>query len=967
MTQPAARLVAAGRRGVHVSRSSARPRLVGAKTRPPPVAASVVDRPRLYARLDLGATRRVTFVGGAAGSGKTTLVASWLASAGGGRVPRDSTVDTLAGADSVAWVSLDADDRDPVLLWTYVLRALRQLPTLAGSPPASMPAPTTVDGAYLTDLAAALEGLPRRTVLVFDDVHRLGPAGPALDSLLRILRMAIPRLSTVLCSRTGCPPGLAWARLAGDMVEIPGSDLACTPAEVAELMLHSGLSPDGSEVNDIIHNGQGWIGGLSLALARVDGQGGGSVAAALSARHGPLAEYLEAEVLSAQEPWLRDFLTSTGVAPVLTGELAGDLSGRADGAAVLDRLRHDNLFLTEEAGGDSRSYRYSPLFRDFLVCRARVEAPSEYAASCVRAADWYARAGRPALAAQVAAEAGDWSRVAAAAVGGAAVDTWGPDGPALDQVWRLLPRPAFGDGVALAAAQAFAAALRGDAAVAGECVRVVRDSLGSRDQLGSRDRLDGRDRLDHGGPDGAARTDQAFASHALLDLVSLLLTRSGGDHMAAAEVAREVLDQLDHSRACLLPWAPRLRTVAEVHLGVARMWTDGVADPLRDAAVSARQTGLVRSELDAAGHRALLLALRGQALAALELVDEVEARARDVIGGPGARTAATGAAGAPTAVPSAGPSTGCARVARALAYRLMDEPDRVRVPELDAVVTDGEPADGLAAALVRAGAYRSAGDLAAAATVLSGCRDRTPPRLLRDWHTIEEAELAIAAGHPDRALREVTPLAGRDPTGPAGPNARDPYPLAALARITAARAQLALGAPAQARSLLAGLCGGDPDPGPLGRTEAWLLEALAADRLGHEGAVRIALGAALAAAGPQRLRRPFADGGPPVRALLRRHHDLSAEHPFHLEVCPQETVGRSGAEEPERFGLVEPITERESVVLRYLPTLLTTGDIARELSVSPNTVKTHLKSLYRKLAVGSRRDAVHRARRLSLL
>ena len=63
----------------------------------------------------------------------------------------------------------------------------------------------------------------------------------------------------------------------------------------------------------------------------------------------------------------------------------------------------------------------------------------------------------------------------------------------------------------------------------------------------------------------------------------------------------------------------------------------------------------------------------------------------------------------------------------------------------------------------------------------------------------------------------------------------------------------------------------------------------------------------------------------------------------------------------------EPITIRETVVLRYLPTLLTMNDIARELSVSPNTVKSHLRHIYRKLDVGSRRDAVRQARRLGLL
>ncbi len=68
-----------------------------------------------------------------------------------------------------------------------------------------------------------------------------------------------------------------------------------------------------------------------------------------------------------------------------------------------------------------------------------------------------------------------------------------------------------------------------------------------------------------------------------------------------------------------------------------------------------------------------------------------------------------------------------------------------------------------------------------------------------------------------------------------------------------------------------------------------------------------------------------------------------------------------------RTGLVEAVTEREGVVLRYLPTLLTTDDIAAELCVSRNTVKSQIRSIYRKLGVARRRDAVHRARMLDLL
>ena len=169
--------------------------------------------------------------------------------------------------------------------------------------------------------------------------------------------------------------------------------------------------------------------------------------------------------------------------------------------------------------------------------------------------------------------------------------------------------------------------------------------------------------------------------------------------------------------------------------------------------------------------------------------------------------------------------------------------------------------------------------------------------------------------------------------------------------VTAARDQLSRAARAA-----------DELPGPLPLlAEAWLVEAVAADKLGLPGAVGIALRQALDVAAPEHLARPFHNGSSLAAALLWRHRDLLRAHaPFAttLPKDPQETA------EPLP---IESMTARESVVLRYLPTLLTAREIAAELFVSPNTVKTQLKSIYRKLAVPNRRAAVDRARRLGLL
>jgi LuxR family maltose regulon positive regulatory protein len=150
---------------------------------------------------------------------------------------------------------------------------------------------------------------------------------------------------------------------------------------------------------------------------------------------------------------------------------------------------------------------------------------------------------------------------------------------------------------------------------------------------------------------------------------------------------------------------------------------------------------------------------------------------------------------------------------------------------------------------------------------------------------------------------------------------------------------------------------------PTRRLHAWLVAAVARQSLGNGRDASEAVERALEIAAPERYRRPFADGGGAVRRLLQRHASLpTAYAPVVAELI--DALERVSAPPP---GLLEPLSERERDVLRLLPTLLPNTEIASELFVSVNTVKTHVKSIYRKLEVSSRREAVARARGLRLI
>ena len=210
----------------------------------------------------------------------------------------------------------------------------------------------------------------------------------------------------------------------------------------------------------------------------------------------------------------------------------------------------------------------------------------------------------------------------------------------------------------------------------------------------------------------------------------------------------------------------------------------------------------------------------------------------------------------------------------------------------------------------------------------------------------------LAAGDSGGAVSRIGTPADRQP----------PY---AFERVGIARARLARGDLQQAEAILAELRGGVVERVAI--VEVWLLSALVADRLREDGRAMDSLARAVEAAAADGIRRPFLVLGngrlPRLLLRLRQLHPGSAAFADKLLA----DLGVDSSLSAENGEVSEPLTDRELSVLRYLPTMMTNAEIAAELSVSVNTIKAHLKRIYRKLGVISRREAVHRARELRLL
>jgi LuxR family maltose regulon positive regulatory protein len=255
------------------------------------------------------------------------------------------------------------------------------------------------------------------------------------------------------------------------------------------------------------------------------------------------------------------------------------------------------------------------------------------------------------------------------------------------------------------------------------------------------------------------------------------------------------------------------------------------------------------------------------------------------------------------------------------------------------------------AVLVRAHLLLAAGDPAAARALLRQTREEAPVTLvapvLDHWLRLVESEADLALG----SCREV--VARYDRESPHGV-------LTPSEQVCLARALLAAGDHAAAERLLSRV---RESTDHVAAVTAWIATAFAADVEGHGNRSIDALSRAVLIAEREGIRRPFRRFDQRRLAVLLDRRRWVEEH---TAAPPVVVASRELGGEPPA-GTLDVLSERERDVLRYLPTVLTAGEIAGNLNISINTVKAHMRSIYRKLGAARRREAVVRARQLGLL
>jgi LuxR family maltose regulon positive regulatory protein len=858
----------------------------------------------LFDRLSAHEGGGVVLVCAPAGSGKTVLLRSWIEAAG--------------LEDQVGWVSVERGERDAQRFW---LSVIDELADAVGVVQRVAPAPTFNGRAVVEQVLADLESLEDPGVLVIDDLHELD-SPDALEWLETFLAGLGWGLRVVLATREDPGLGLHRLRLSGQLIELRGPDLRFSREDAMELLREEGIKLSDGAGARLYEHTEGWAAGLRLAaISLAHHPDPDRFITEFSGSERNVAAYLLAEVLERQTPEVREMLLRTSVLERVCGPLADFLTGGAGAERMLQELEDANAFVTSL---DARRFwfRYHRLFADLLALELRRSAPTVVSSLHRAAAEWHEQQGFILEAIRHAQDARDWP-LASRLLADHHIDlTFDGRTGSVAQLLSVFPDDVIGSDAELAVAYATARLLDGSLERSAAYLDLARQ------------------RADTVAPERRPTFDLLLAE------VSLGLARWRGDLHAVLKTRPLVEAALAAQPPGERTLSEEIRSVALLNLGIAELWSARLDDARRDleqALALARRAGRPWLEIACLGHLSIAGPLTGLSLSAgLELGEKAVRIADD-----------HGWSEDPIVVSCL--ATGAMAL---LWLGRLDESERWLDRAQRTLQPDGEPGAELIVHQARGLLRLSQGRLEEALGELRAAQRMQA--MLAGQHTFSAAVQArllqtqVYLGRLSDARAELADISEEE---------RDTGDM----RLASAVVHIAEDEADQAIDVLARVIDGSAAVihRPSATTEAHLLDALARQQLGDQRAAEASLERALDAAEPEGIVLPFVLV--PVRELLERLPSHRTAHPTLrraiLDVLEGEAPRPTGTfAEP-----LDELSDAELRVARYLPSNLRTPEIAAELFVSTNTVRTHLRHIYAKLGVHGRAEAVDRARQLGLL
>ena len=817
----------------------------------------------------------------------------------------------LAGQEtSCGWLSLDEGDNDPARFLAYIIAALQTAVPDIGAPALALmqsPQPPLSDVlvALVNDLTAQAGPL----LLILDDYHMI-VATAVHDLVTFLLNHAPPSLHFLILTRADPPLPLSRLRARAQLVELRQEELRFATSEVSAFLNERGrLNLTSPQVAALAARTEGWVAGLQMAALALQGQADSDAFIEQFRRgHHYIMDYLADEVLTQRPPATRDFLLQTSILDRLCAPLCHAVTGRDDSQTVLEELVRANLFLLPL--DETRDwFRYHHLFAHLLQQRLQQTAPASLPDLHQRAAYWYRENDLAPVAVDHLLRAGDFA-AAADLIAAIADPLIGRGEYATLTGWLdALLEALIADRPRLALISVWHLLATRQFEVLELHLQTVEHVIGQIADAAERDELYGR-----------------------IAVYRANILSLQGRFRLAAELAEEGLSHLS-------PQNRFHRAVACLILGSATRFLDDLAiarPALEQAAAMGWDSGDIIGAVIASRNLAQLHVSQGRLQQAATLLQAALPRAGQTL-----------------------PIGGILYVGLGSVHYHRNELD-IALHHLQTGLALLEKMsyriEVVVGHLTLARVWHAKGDPESAWTAVHAAANYTSRAGFNpDRVEIAQANLHLRQGN----LPAVADWAERhDPDALA-----EKQPLRLAERLLLARFYLAQQQTAAAATLLHEEREAAVQSKRQGDLVAILsLLALVQTAQGVEAALTT-LAEALRLGEPGNFIRPFVDGGRPMARLLQ----TAAAQGMALDYVTRLLAAFGSTSSLATEALVEPLSERELEVLRLVAAGLTNRDIAAQLIIAHGTAKRHLSNIYGKLGVGSRTQAVARARELRLL
>jgi LuxR family transcriptional regulator, maltose regulon positive regulatory protein len=872
---------------------------------PASAAPRLIRREDLLSALDRAVEAKVTLISAPAGSGKTSLLRAW--SEGPGQQYQRAVL------------QVQRDQQDPQQFWLAVLSAILRISGTPGEVEQLAATPGFNETAVADRILAELAEQRHRTFLIIDDLHEL-TSPEALMQLTRLLERLPQHVHAILASRRDVRLRLHKLRLAGELAEIRAGELRFTQHETRDFLAASGVALSEAGTAMLHRRTEGWAAGLRLAaISLASSRDPERFVAEFSGSTRTVSEYLLAEMLDCQPAEVQDLLLRTSLLDRVNGELADLLTGHRGSERILLDLEDANAFVLSLDPARTW-FRYHHLFADLLRLELRRRMPEELPVLHRLAAGWFREHGEVVDAIRHTQAAGDWADAAQLLADHSFSLTLDGQAQTIQTLLRAFPRGAVTEGPDLPLARATSDLAQGRLDEAAAHLAVTEALIASTM------------------PSRKHRLEVATAA------LKLSLARQRGHLRGVVEQVRFLASPVSGQSDEDIALDSDLRAVALMNLGIVEAWSLGNRESeehLQEGADLARRIG--RPYLEVACLAQLAFASKIEPFAitrrrceeAIALADQHGWGTEPII--------------APALVNLAGTLIWTGE---------FDKGDRWLQRAARAVESDTAPGIrlllhiGTGMLLSGRGRLREAlGEYVAAERLqdqLEGSHALAGQ--LTSWKLSTQARL----GQLDDARAALAALDSD---------------LANSAEINNSLAVISLAEKNPAAALAAVHDVVNEKAAAIGYVtvvEANLLAALAHRALGDQRAATAAVESAMALAEADRLVLPFVmTGSLELLEAVPRHETAHAA----LLTDILDVMRGSSPPGCREFSVAatEQLSPSELRVLRYLPTNLSRPDIARQLSVSVNTVNTHIRNIYAKLQAQDRSSAVERARELRLL